>query len=375
MFSPSTFSLQNGIFIRSAKFRKKGKCIILYDIQSSRKLHVFENSLKNIKTSGNFLINYEYKVIKVYDLYCFKFLYYISTATKQKSYDTIYDLKIYHNYLIVNLYKSIQIYNLCTGEFLCKIIFNIPNIPNIHYERIKYIEIYKNKVFTNISDSDTINIWDINTGKCLHSIVTYQDWRIKCFTICGYEVFIGSLQGTLWCWNIESGELLYKLRKDVSEIENIVVIENKIYTAQRIGHINIWDSTTKNLLYQFQRNIIHRIDWYKSFLIITNSNIIVNSYNFCVSIWNKITYQLLYILVGHTKLINYIVVHGSKIVTGSDDNTVKIWDINTGQLLHTLEGHKSPIMYIQIYKNKVFTYEYDEIVKIWDIDTFKEINF
>src|SRR2546430_796637 len=60
---------------------------------------------------------------------------------------------------------------------------------------------------------------------------------------------------------------------------------------------------------------------------------------------NILTHVALYVLTGHTSLVNSVAwsPDGQVLASGSDDRTVRLWDKKTGVLLHTLQGHSDRV--------------------------------
>jgi WD40 repeat protein len=63
------------------------------------------------------------------------------------------------------------------------------------------------------SEDQTIKLWDIGTGQCLHTLSELTDWAYSvAFSPDGQRIASGSRDGTIEFWEVETREHLRTLR-------------------------------------------------------------------------------------------------------------------------------------------------------------------
>src|SRR3990167_689587 len=199
---------------------------------------------------------------------------------------------------------------------------------NGHAWSITSIAIYNDKVVTG-SDDKTAIIWNLNTGKQLHTLNGHTNNCIRLVAISGDKVVTGSWDKTAIIWDLNTGKQLHILN----------------------GHTDCMLSVA-----------------------ISGDKVVTGSCDMTAIIWNLNTGKQLHTLKGHTDCIRLVAISGDKVVTGSDDETAIIWNLNTGKQLHTLKGHTDRLWSVAISDDKVVTGSYDETAIIWDLNTGKQLH-
>ncbi|TFK20265.1 WD40 repeat-like protein [Coprinopsis marcescibilis] len=90
-----------------------------------------------------------------------------------------------------------------------------------------------------------------------------------------------------------------------------------------------------------------------------------------VMVWDVLTGQCLYKMMGHTSTIRCIRVLQNRpiAVSGSRDATLRVWDLQRGRCLRVLVGHHQSVRCIDVSGNRVVSGSYDTTCRIWDVDT------
>lgn len=101
---------------------------------------------------------------------------------------------------------------------------------------------------------------------------------------------------------------------------------------------------------------------------------------------NKVLFQCIRTLVGHTGGVWSSQMSGRIIISGSTDRTLKVWDAETGVCIHTLYGHTSTVRCMHLHENKYVTLRINTIcylqyicrvvsgsrdatLRVWDVQT------
>lgn len=85
-----------------------------------------------------------------------------------------------------------------------------------------------------------------------------------------------------------------------------------------------------------------------------------------VRVWNLITGQCVHTLTGHTSLVGLLGLSPSYLVSAAADSTLRVWDPESGDLKHTLQAHTGAITCFQHDEFKVLSGS-DGTLKMWDI--------
>ena len=119
--------------------------------------------------------------------------------------------------------------------------------------------------------------------------------------------------------------------------------------------------------------------------------LVSGSYDCTVRIWDIITGECKWVLVGHTQkgestnhmnsrstspmFCNYVVYSvvldptRNQACSGSMDSTVRVWNLQTGQCQHTLTGHTSLVGLLGLSPSYLVSAAADSTLRIWDPDT------
>ncbi len=203
------------------------------------------------------------------------------------------------------------------GELLRTLIENSP---------VRTLIMRGHKVITRSMDN-TAKIWDINTGKLLHTLAGRIDVAIS-----GDKVVTGSSDNSAKIWDINTGKLLRTLEGHTDTVWSVATSGDKVVTGSNDKTAKIWDINTGQVL--------HTLKWplYQIISIIVTGNKVV------ISLYNE------FALDGYVK------------------RTVNVYDINTGKLLHTfVVGWTSPLAEIETANDTMITITRDNIANIWGL--------
>jgi len=347
---------------------------------------LLDNKIKpqqQIQKLLNWIIeNNLFKYLHLFDVEMFKKLFLKNSL--QGHNDSIFSIAISsdNKFIISGSYdKTIKIWDVQTGECL--------KILKGHNGRIESIAISSdNKFIVSGSGDGTIKIWDVKTGRCLKTLklhpiiyINFEEMRFylnKPIAISSDNQFIisGSSTETIKIWDVQTGECLKTLEgnNDVYIFSVTISSDNKfIVSGSGDKTIKIWDVQTGECL----KILKGHKDWVSSVVISSDNKFIISgSYDKTIKIWDVQTRECLKTLEGHKDFIYSIAISSDNkfIVSGSGDKTIKIWDVQTGECLKTLEGHTSWVNSVAISSNNKFIVSgsNDGTIKIWNI-TIEEI--
>jgi len=177
------------------------------------------------------------------------------------------------------------------------------------------------------TSDDTVNLWEIATGKLLRTLSGHTDivWAIA-ISSDGQTLASGSSDQTINIWNFKTGKLLHTLSGHTSRVLSVAISPDGQTLASGSN-----DKTIK--------------------------------------LWNLSTGELLRTLKGHTKHINAIAIspNGKTIASGSEDQTVKLWNLDTGEVRRTLSAGQNDVYAVAFSPDgqSLASGNKDGIVKIW----------
>ena len=195
----------------------------------------------------------------------------------------------------------------------------------------------------------TIRLWDVNTGKHLHTLIrhTYGVSSMS-FSPDGQTLASGSKDETIRLWDVDTGEQLRTFKAHENSV-NSVAFSPDGQTLASVGGYDtnlpssgIRDSTT-------------------------------------IRLWDPATGKQLYTLTGHEGWVRSVAFspNGQTLVSDStEDETIHLWDVNTGQQIRTLTGHRGRVISVSLSPDghTLASSSWNGTIRLWDIDTGQQIH-
>ncbi|EMD38149.1 hypothetical protein CERSUDRAFT_82388 [Gelatoporia subvermispora B] len=261
---------------------------------------------------------------------------------------------------------SINVYSPVTGE--------LERSLDGHEGGVWALAATKNTLVSGSTDR-TVRIWDISTGRCTHVFGGHTS-TVRCLAIVKPEwidvqsesgvttrekwpkrplIVTGSRDHSLRVWTLpRPGDDEYRCYSaddaevDPAETSQEDVEDNPYHKLHLRGHEHA------------VRAIAAR-----------GRTLVSGSYDCTVRIWDIITGECKWVLVGHTQKVYSVVLDITRNIacSGSMDGTVKIWNLHDGQCLHTLSGHTSLVGLLGLSPSYLVSAAADSTVRVWDPDT------
>jgi WD40 repeat protein len=213
------------------------------------------------------------------------------------------------------------------------------------------------------SSDNTVRTWDALTGRELHILHGHKSWvRSAEFSQDGKRIVSASDDGTLCIWDASEGRLLHTLPHNDPQVLSVAFNEagNCVISVSYDKTIRIRDIGTTQLLctLRYDGPVAPSSE---AFYRVRNQMVLANNDN-SLHIQDTHTFQKLYILRGHTNVINWAAFNrdGTKVISASADKTVRIWDALAGKELYVLHGHKNWV------RSAVFNKVRDQVVSAGD---------
>lgn len=247
--------------------------------------------------------------------------------------------------------QTIRLWDIQTGHCL--------HVLRGHTDWVHAIAFTPDGQFLASASSDqTIRIWEIATGQCHHILQGHKShiWAVA-FSPVSHLLASSSDDHTIKLWNINSGQCIRTLSGHTRRVQAITFSPDGRWLASNSSDqtIVIWDVNTGRCL----RTIPHQGDRVRAIVFSPlqtpftqqTGQFLLSSYaKLSIQIWNAHTGESLHTLNGHTKHICSIAFtpNGETLVSGSEDSSIRLWDITFGECLNVLQSPK-PYQEINIF--------------------------
>ncbi len=199
--------------------------------------------------------------------------------------------------------------------------------------------------FVVTGDSEShVNIWDVQTGHLISSMVGLKDaiYNVR-FSPDSKQLVTGGAAHEIRIYDVTSGRQTSNLK---TEIENSYCAEfspdGKILAfATQDGSVNLWNLQNNSLI----RRLYGHLDVVIGIAFSSDSRLIVTAgMDKTMRLWDVNTGQEIKNL-GQTDMVQRIVFSpdNKRLVTGGREGTVKIWDLQSGQEALNFEGLKAEV--------------------------------
>ncbi|KAG8905359.1 SCF ubiquitin ligase complex subunit cdc4 [Tulasnella sp. 403] len=252
----------------------------------------------------------------------------------------------------------------------------------------------------------TVRIWDLQTGRNTHVFGGHTS-TVRCLVIArpvwvdaedGSDrkekwpkhtmIVTGSRDNTLRVWRLpgpndpeyrcfgaqmtegdpsdedtnENPYHVMALRGHDNAVRALAVHGRTIVSGSYDTTVRVWDLVTGECKYTL---IGHSQKVYSVVIDHMRKQTCSGSMDGTVRIWSLKDGSILHILSGHTSLVGLLSLSATTLVSAAADSTLRIWDPETGKLLHVLSGHTGAITCFQHDENKVLSGS-DGTLKMWD---------
>lgn len=189
------------------------------------------------------------------------------------------------------------------------------------------------------------------------------------FSLDGRRLF--SVSDTVNIWDVASGKLASSHTISLSNVVAFNRDGTRLATSVHGSTVVLWDTYTglKTQIIQGQSGI-------SSLAFSPNgSRIATGNDDATVKLWDTDTGQEILTLRGHTKKVGGLAfsLDGLRIATASDDATVKVWDTATGHECATLSNQDNYCFAFSPNGKQIATGCQDNSMKLWEVDTGKEL--
>ncbi|ORY02795.1 WD40 repeat-like protein [Basidiobolus meristosporus CBS 931.73] len=243
------------------------------------------------------------------------------------------------------------------------------------------------------SEDQCINVYDIKTGE-LRKRLEGHDGGVWALQYVGNTLVSGSTDRTVRVWDMEEGVCTHIFYGHTSTVRCLQIIMPTnvnpdtsgppimeppfpvVVTGSRDSTLRIWrlpslthdppylpsHSSSPINLSNANPYLINTLTGHTHSVraIAGLGNLVVSgSYDTTVRVWNYMTGENIWRMVGHTQKVY------SRCMSGSMDCTVRVWSLENGTCLHVLEGHSSLVGLLNLTPEYLVSAAADSTLRIW----------
>jgi WD40 repeat protein len=216
-------------------------------------------------------------------------------------------------------------------------------------------------------DRHGITVWDLQTGKILHSFADAHSNVITSLAISpdGKKLISGSWDWSIKVWSLTSGKTKHHLYHKCGVYAVVIAPDGeKFFSAGNTDEIKIWHCQTGRVLQTLHGHLstVGALAITKDGKFLASGsqiNILQNTFDEValqtgeyrsIKIWDLEMGQEIYSLTGHEDNICALAISddGQTLVSGSKDQTIKIWNLATVRLIQTLIGHSHTVRLVAL---------------------------
>ena len=282
------------------------------------------------------------------------------------------------NLIIADIVRQFNEQRLKIGEFKAKLV----DFDRINSE-IKEIEFQANQVLSretfgmlklskplkkliSCSVDKTIKVWDLETKKCVNTLVCHTS-QVNCLELVGHGMFAsGSSDNKIKIWDATENICLKTLTGHHNAVVCIKSLDANTIASGSLNEIKIWKIDTEKCTH----TLTGHTSWIRCVMRLSNGSLVSCSDDKTIKMWNLDESSCINTLIGHTSAIYcLILLESGRLASGSDDKSIKIWDLNAGECVKTLTGHSSYVWRLCSATNGelIVSCSLDKTIKIWNV--------
>ena len=222
------------------------------------------------------------------------------------------------------------------------------------------------------SDDQTIRIWDVATGQCLHTLRHANRVRSVALSPDGTLLASGSDDHTICIWNARTGECLTILSGHDDRVWSVAFdpTGTRLASGGTDCTVRLWDVVSEQAISVLEGHT----DWVRGVVFGAKGAVLASgSDDATLRLWDVQSGQLLKTLQGHTNRVWCLAAHPTLplLASGSEDSTVRLWDMQTGHCLKVLSGHRHGVRGIAFSPtgSRLASGGDDQSLCLWDIPT------
>jgi WD40 repeat protein len=229
------------------------------------------------------------------------------------------------------------------------------------------------------SRDDTLVLWDLVTGKQIHTFKGHTD-DVKDIALSpdGKTVISASTDGTLILWDVASGQPIRQFTGHGDEVKGVAFSPDgkMVLSGSANKSIILWDVATAKPIRRFQGQTqeVNQLAFSPD-----GTMALSTSQDTELILWDVASGQPIRHFKGHSGEVTSVAFSpdGKQALSGAYDNKLILWDVATGEPIHTFIGHTSQVLDVAFSPDGKLAVSgsADGRMGLWDMQTLQPIRF
>jgi len=222
-------------------------------------------------------------------------------------------------------------------------------------------------------DDYTVKLWNLNTGNLVHCLRGHSDWATAlAVTPDGGHAVSAARDLTIRVWDLKSGELIHTFQGHSDSVNSLAITPDATHLISASGDhtLKLWALKSAKFPSTSQA---HSGSVTTLAMLPNGVHVISASDDKTLKLWEVESGRELQTFYGHTGSIVSVAItpDGAHAVSASSDHTLKIWDLSAATLLHSLLGHKEEVTGVAVTPDgkHVISASHDNTLKVWELKT------
>ena len=229
--------------------------------------------------------------------------------------------------------KHIKIWKVLNGKCLNTLQGHSDGIKSLHLSQFD-----KNSVFS--GSNKELWMWNLETGVCTQKFLEHRGDVNRIITVSRHQIASCSTDSKIKIWDLNSGKCVHTLSGDQGAVECILKRANNELVSSGSQTIKIWDMRRNSCL----SNIENAHDSYVSDMQFHhNGDLISCSCDKTIKLWKMRDMECYKTLKGHEFTVNGIKIISENGLASCSDTEIKIWNLQSKEnnCVKTFDGKRS----------------------------------
>ncbi|KIW10919.1 hypothetical protein PV08_10218 [Exophiala spinifera] len=216
------------------------------------------------------------------------------------------------------------------------------------------------------SADGTINIWNANSGDCLHTLKDNVSTQSVVFSHDSRWLASASIDGTVKIWNASSGKCLQTLDGHGHWVNSVAFSHDSARLASGSDDetIKIWDTSSSEGLQTTEHHKQHVRS-----VAFSNDSILLASAagDNTVKIWDTRNMKCLHTLKGHNDWVTLVTFSSdsTRLASACLNKVIRIWNVSSGECLQTHDGFVMSVAFSPD-STRLASACLNKVIRIWD---------
>ncbi|KAI3656735.1 hypothetical protein MP638_007384, partial [Amoeboaphelidium occidentale] len=213
--------------------------------------------------------------------------------------------------------------------------------------------------------SGSIFKWNIESGEIITKFSNVHAIAVGSFATQDNFIYSAASENLIVKWNITSGEPFYIYKTRNKKIVTIVNWKTFLLVGKDEAEIELW-ATSISTLDSEARFVAHSQDI--TCLIVFGDFLYSGSSDNSIKQWNLVNLMPLQKFLGHSAPVRAIAADGNFLYSGGDDIDIRKWNVSSGFFVANFSGHTESVLLILLQNDFLYSNSYDNSIRMWDVN-------